>query len=133
MQMTTRIERSRVTRDSIEAELTRHYTHDRIGSWARMITPPYESGHRISLIGGAQLETHSLRETALVALALTSAELGSRPRKVGDMDPAERRRMAKQAMAQLGAELQAAAPAIAAIMNAAGAAELDDSRRSPEE
>lgn len=43
------------------------------------------------------------------------------PRKLGDMDPAERQRVAERAMARVGAELQANAPAISAIMDAAEA------------
>ena len=45
------------------------------------------------------------------------------PRKLGDMDPAERQRVAERAMARVRAELQANAGAIGAVMDAAEAGE----------
>jgi len=128
MQMTTRISGNRVSREHIEKALTRHAEHGRIGPWTRAMRP-HESGHRINLIGGVPLTTHSLRESAIVALALVSAELCSRPRRLGDMDPDERRRVTERAMAQVGAELQAAAPQLSAIMDAAESGELDEPGR----
>jgi hypothetical protein len=125
MQMHTTISGNRVSRENIEEALDRHARHGRIGPWTRAMRP-HESGHRINLIGGVPLVTHSLRESAIVALALVSAELGSKPRRLGDMNPAERRRVAERAMAQLGAELQAATPAMGAILEAD---ELDRPRR----
>jgi hypothetical protein len=113
MQQHVTISKRRESREGIERALTHHAEHGRIGVWSR---GAHDSGHTICLIGGRWLETRSLRETALVVLALASAEQDSRPRKLSDMDPAEQHQVAKRAMAQIGAELQAAAPQISAIM-----------------
>jgi hypothetical protein len=126
MQMTTSLTGHRISRDAIEKALTHHAKNNRISFWTRAMRP-HESGHRIQLNqSDATLITHSLRESAIVTLALRSAALGSAPRRLGDMDPAERSRMTRRAMAQVGAELEANAPAIGAIMDAAESGELDD-------
>jgi len=124
MQMHTTISGQRQSREGIERALTHHQQGRRVTWWTRAMRP-HESGHRIGLAGGGTLVTHSLRETGIAALVLASAETGSRPRKLADMTPEERRAAGNRAMTQLGAELQAAAPQISAVMNAAAAGELD--------
>jgi hypothetical protein len=78
MQMTTTIDGRRQNREGIERALTYHARHKRVEWWTRAMRP-HESGHRIGLAGGSTLVTRSLRESAIVALVLASAELNERP------------------------------------------------------